>query len=74
MNHTVQPWCFHSRMGGGVLCEPSFPVLKISNPGEWFVVNLVPSRPRALTKVEVKAKVKHMVAPIQGAQGGKSTG
>ena len=36
----------------------------------------VPSRPWALTKVKikVKVKVKHMVGPIQGAQGGKSTG
>jgi len=34
-----------------------------------FIV--VPSRPRALTKVEVKVKVKHMLGPLKGAQGKK---
>ena len=28
-NHTVQPWCFHSRMGGGVLSNLPSPFLRL---------------------------------------------
>ena len=41
MNPIVQPWCFHSRMGGGVLCESSFPGLETSNPSGLFVADLI---------------------------------
>jgi len=58
VNPTVQPWCFHSRMRGGVLCESTFPGPDTSNPSERFVVDLILAQGR-----ERILLVNHIVQP-----------